>query len=304
MKVKNFILSYIFFSLLLAPLVLSQPNLAEQTQKLWGDISKILAEYSGIIFVLIFILFILILAGVIKAPRPGRFSFGLILFLIFILLLFILPQFAEFPDYLKTVPIDFQKHYLGPAVSKGFEMIGIPGEWAYLPAVIYYLILPFAAVYTLVWSFLFTLNIFPTKNVNRIIAFLITFLTIPFQMFTKMVWVIFGFLGAWSVAIFAAIFILGLFYRGAGFVAKEKAEYEKYAKATERTYRAIVNQLEGIKKLPSTTDKVAALDKLMTTNGYEIRLVGAENEVAAAKQDPKDENIDRIINKIMEKVKI
>ena len=99
--------------------------------------------------------------------------------------------------------------------------MGLPAEWGYVPAIIYLFILPFAGIYTIVWAFLETLKIFKQKNINRTLALIITFLTIPVGLFVKMVWVLFSFMGAWSVAIFTATFVVGIFFKGYGITYKE-----------------------------------------------------------------------------------
>jgi len=208
-------------------------------QDLVSQIISILPQFVGVIFILIFILILLAVGGVLPKPK-GRISSGLILFLILVVLLFIVPQFVEFPQYLE-IPESFKYQPLPEAAKDALQFIGLPREWGYVPAIIYLFILPFAAIYTLVWAFLTSLNIFEgMSKVNRVLALIIAFITIPMGWFVKIVWVLFSFLGVWSVVIFAATFITGIFFRGYGIAAGE------YYKSMTRKWRdTAVNYLQN-----------------------------------------------------------
>lgn len=210
MGIKRLLAVFLLSSFLLANLAL-----AEDQINITDTLNSILVDYGGIIFIIIFVIILLMIGGVIKMPRGGTISPGLIAFLVLIVLFFVIPQFVKFPDYKKEVPADFQAYPLPPGSDTALQLIGLPASWAFLPAIIYLFILPFAAIYTLVWAFLVSLQIFPQSNINRILALIVTFMTIPMQWFTNMVWILFSFMGAWSIAIFAGTFILGIFFRGA-----------------------------------------------------------------------------------------
>ncbi|MEM5855682.1 MAG: hypothetical protein QXG39_07840 [Candidatus Aenigmatarchaeota archaeon] len=210
-------------------------------QDLVSQIISILPQFVGVIFILIFILLLLAVGGVLPKPT-GRLPIGVIFFLILVVLLFIIPQFVKFPDYM-VIPEDFKKETwkLPPGSEKALSLIGLPEDWAYVPAIIYLFILPFAAIYTLVWAFLTSIKVFEgAANVNRILAFIISFITIPLGWFVKIVWVLFSFMGIWSIVIFAATFILGIFFKGYGISA---GEY--YKSMTKKWRDTAVNYLQN-----------------------------------------------------------
>jgi len=209
----------------------------------------ILIQYIGIIFILIFIVIFLFIGGVIHLPSSGGGSIVvLIIFAILLILAFSFPQFITFPDYVKEVPASFKYWPLPGPAAQGLQLIGLPIEWAYVPAILYLFVLPFAAIYTLFWAFLTTLQIFPSqRGVNRILALIVAFITIPVGWFTKMVWALFAFMGGWSVAVFAVMFIAGIFFRGAGVVGKQYADYKKMASLRQARLKEAIKELEGIK---------------------------------------------------------
>lgn len=119
----------------------------------------------------------------------------------------------------------------------------------HVPAIIYLFIVPFAAIYTLVWAFLNDLGVFKNvsnKRVNIVLAFLIAFSTIPLGYFTKLVQVLFAFLGGYSVAMFAAMMIVGIFGKGYGYAV------DAYAKT------AIAKQSAKIKVLHQNVKSLLA----------------------------------------------
>jgi hypothetical protein len=181
----------------------------------------------------------LAVGGVIKRPTGGAPWF-LIFFIALIILLFVIPQLIPYPQYLE-VPANFKVAPLPSFVSQVFTMLGLPIDWMYVPAIIYLFILPFAAIYTLVWAFLQSLGIFANvpPSVNRVLAFIIAFLTIPMGWFVKLVWLLFSFMGAWSVVIFAATFIVGVFFRGYGKAVEER--YSAMGKRWRSEARARLN---------------------------------------------------------------
>lgn len=215
MKLKEIFIYLAFLLLILFNPVFSQG---------FTDTNDILGAIFVFGLILAFVLILLWIGGVIK-PGGGKVPWFLVLFIIILLVLFVVPQFVPYPSYLE-VPESLKLHPLPSYVVQVLTMIGLPPEWMYLPAIIYLFILPFAGIYTIVWAFLTTIKIFEgvPSGVNRILAFIITFLTIPVGWFVKIVWVVFSFSGIWSVVVFAATFILSVFFRGYGFVEKEKYE--------------------------------------------------------------------------------
>jgi MFS family permease len=214
-------------------------------QDIAATITNILPSLTGVIFILVFILILLIIGGVIKKPAGG-IPWSSIFFVLLIIALFIIPQFVPYPVNLE-VPQNFKIYPLPSYAASVFEMLGLPSEWMYIPAIIYLFILPFAAIYTLAWAFLQSLGIFENvpASVNRVLAFIIAFLTIPIGWFIKIVWVLFSFMGIWSVVIFGATFIAGIFFRGYGTVRKE---YVLRLKTYESIGKELVDELTELKR--------------------------------------------------------
>jgi hypothetical protein len=230
MEVKKIALIFSFYFLILS-LSLAQiaPLKIDGGGGIGSGITDIISTIIPIVFILVFILILLAVGGVIKLGGRG-IPWFLILFVIVIIVLFILPSFVSYPQYL-TIPENFKIAPLPSYASQILIMLGLPQEWMYVPAIIYLFILPFAAIYTLVWAFLQSLGIFSNvpPSVNRVLAFIIAFLTIPMGWFVKLVWLLFSFMGAWSVVIFTATFIVGVFFRGYG-----RVEEERYAAMGKR----------------------------------------------------------------------
>ncbi|MEM5854873.1 MAG: hypothetical protein QW472_00940 [Candidatus Aenigmatarchaeota archaeon] len=261
-------------------------------------IQNILTEFAGVIFIFIFILILLIVAGVIKFPRAGL-SPTLILFLALVFLLFVIPFFIEYPQTIEVPPAFTSGGELPPLATQLLTKLGIPKEWCFVPAIIYLFILPFAAIYTLVWAFLTSIKIFEgMRNVNRILALVATFLTLPMGIFMKIVWLVFSFIGVWSVLIFAATFILGIFFRGASVVAKEHAEYKKYAYSVRKRIEQMIDRLENIKKLPEGDVRKPELTSFLTNYEADLRTFNLWQKAWNARDSPTNENIDALLKEL------
>jgi len=174
-----------------------------------------------------FIVILLWLGGVIKIRIGSKVGLSFLLFLVVIILSFVVPQIIPYPTFLE-IPPDLMVVPLPKYAAQALIMMGLPQEWMYFPAIIYLFILPFAGIYTIVWAFLSSIRIFEglPSNINKVIALVITFLTIPTGWFIRIVWVIFSFIGVWSVVIFALIFLAVSFFRGYAFLKREKLERE------------------------------------------------------------------------------
>jgi hypothetical protein len=169
-------------------------------------------------------------------------------------------------------------------------MFGLPSEWSYVPAIIYLFILPFAGIYVIVWAFLTMLGIFPQPNVNRVLAFLITFLTIPVGVFVKMVWLLFSVMGAWSVAVFAITFIAGVFLRGAKVVGKEYVGFKQLVDVRKARLKDAAKEIEALKEADLETIKRTSpvilqrfADVIPATAGGLLSTAAAATEVEAAR---------------------
>jgi hypothetical membrane protein len=211
-------------------------------------LGAIITDLFGVIFIIAFIIVLLAIGGVLHLPRVGVGHWGSIIILL--ILVFIVPYilvtfFSQyFPSYAE-IPESFKVYKLPDVAGRVFEMLGLPSDWSYVPAIIYLFILPFAGIYVIVWAFLTLIGIFPQKNVNRVLAFLITFLTIPIGFFVKMVWLLFSVIGAWSVAVFAITFIIGVFLRGVSLARKEYVGFIEIRKARLKEGIERLRALEG-----------------------------------------------------------
>jgi hypothetical protein len=278
METKWLLTASILSLLLLANAALAQTVATD----VLNTVSSILIQFSGIIFILIFVLILLVIGGVWR-PSVGGNLLGMIFFLILIGLVFFLPQFITFPDYLTTVPDSFKYWPLPGPAADALQLIGLPREWGYVPAIIYLFILPFAAVYALAWAFINMLGILPQANVNRILALIIAFLTIPLGLFTKMVWALFGFMGIWSLLIFAAMFIGGAFFRGAGVVSKQYSAFSAYSKSkkdAERFEQYAEGKINDLMKKGVPAQAVHSLREVKDDLSGEIRSGGASYDGA------------------------
>jgi len=226
----------ILFCFLLFSISFGQP--ANETSSLLGGI-------ASIVFILAFVVILLILGGVIKKVRGGIPGF-LIFFIVLVLVLFIIPMFIPYPQYIE-VPENFKVAPLPSYAAQVFMMLGLPEEWMYVPAIIYLFILPFAAIYTLVWGFLQSLGMFTNvpSSINRVLAFIVAFLTIPMGWFVKLVWLLFSFMGAWSVAVFVATFVVGIFFRG---YSVAKKEYSVALQTYESLQKDLQNKLSELQR--------------------------------------------------------
>jgi hypothetical protein len=262
MRIKQLLVAFFLFSFLLTNVTLAQIDATE----IWGTISALIIQYAGLLFIVLFVFFLLLIGGVIKIPKGG-ISSGLVIFVVLIILAFVVPYFVPYPtDF--AVPKEFQYYYLGSYAEEALGLMGLPKGWAWLPALIYFFILPFAAIYTLVWAFLKTLEIFPQTNVNRLLALIIATLTIPMSIFIKIVWVLFSFAGIWSVVIFAITFIAGIFFRGAGLVGREISLYKTYARASKTKVEQMLAQLKTARDSTPAQMREAAIQLMPEARAF------------------------------------
>jgi len=226
----------------------------------------------SLLVIVIIIIILLILGGVIKKPSGGIPGF-LILFIILIIALFVIPMYIEYPSTL-VVPKEYQQYELPQEAKEVLKMLGLPETWLYVPAIIYLFILPFAAIYTLVWAFLQSLGIFTNvpSSVNRVLAFIIAFLTIPIGWFVKLVWVLFSFMGAWSVVIFVVTFVVGVFFRGLTISRRELEEYRSIEKHRKEVLSKIIRDLsEAVKE-----GSVDAMERAIKRNMDRVKAFSEE----------------------------
>jgi hypothetical protein len=246
-------------------LLIAQVAIAQQD--IVNTISNVLVQFSGVIFIIAFVIILLLIAGVF--PRPGGIGvpWGTIALLIAILIVMIIPLFIDLEwltNAFRPTLESYKQSPLPEAAANVLTMLGLPQEWMYVPAILYFFILPFAAVFALVYAFLASLNIFTnvSANVNRLLAFIITLMTIPSGILARMTMVMFVFLGMWTLGVFVVTFAAGIFYRGGAIVRRERLTYKAIGGQLNKTaedFRAYAN-----KKIAGVVDK-AILKRLRDT---------------------------------------
>ncbi|MEM5828350.1 MAG: hypothetical protein QW197_02500 [Candidatus Aenigmatarchaeota archaeon] len=234
MERKTSLLAFLLLTLL--PLVFSQ--------SFTSDLYQTIIALS-IILAIVFILFYLY--G--KRPKiKGGLDWGIIIYSLLIIIVFVIPvlqrigvikifpdtideAFAANPAFAQSYQKSFMLQKLPEPVCSVFKYLAVDERIAcYMPAFLYFFLLPFAAIYAITWAFLHQLKIFEdlTERLSGVLAFIIAFMTLPMGIFMIMLAIWFSFLGAFSIAIFVVMFLSGLFFRGYGYTA------EAYYKATSR----------------------------------------------------------------------
>jgi uncharacterized membrane protein len=259
------------------------------------NISNILVEFSGVIFIIAFVIILLLIAGVFPKTRIGGIPWGTIGLLIAILIVMIVPFFIDL-DWLTNAfkpKIEAYKQWQLPeAAANVLTMLGLPPEWMYVPAILYFFILPFAAVFALVYAFLASLNIFTnvSANVNRLLAFIIALMTIPTGILARTTMVMFVFLDIWTLGVFFVTFVVGVFYRGATLVQRERAEFRKYVKLEKKGLERIVADLRDARKGTVETMRKVATDAANAAPALNIGTRAVrELQMAANPQTPPNE---------------
>jgi hypothetical protein len=62
-----------------------------------------------------------------------------------------------------------------------------------------------------------------------------------------MVWLLFSVMGAWSVAVFAIVFIIGIFLRGAKIVTKEYVAFKQLVDVRKARLKDAAKEIEALK---------------------------------------------------------
>jgi len=187
--------------------------------------------------------------------KPGKATFripwGLIIYIILIIVIFVLPllqrlgmikifpdtldeAFKANPDFYETYQKSFMMQRLPAPICNVFKYLAVDERIAcYMPAFLYFFLLPFVAIYAITWGFLTQIKIFgdnDTKRLNPLLAFIIAFMTLPMGIFLIMLAFWFSVLGGFSIAIFVTMFLAGVFFRGFGFTT------EAYIEGTKRYF--------------------------------------------------------------------
>jgi glucan phosphoethanolaminetransferase (alkaline phosphatase superfamily) len=205
-------------------------------------------EIASVIVIGIFVTIIIIMIW--ERKKGVSFPVGMIIFILIIILLFVLPIFIKYPEY-PIPPPEWQVIPFPFYVKIFFTTLGLPEEWLAMPAFLYYFLIPFIAIWIIVYAFLKQIRIFGEETKwYRVLSFLIALSTIPLGFFIKIVGLIFGLIGAWSIALFATVFVIGAFlisYRATSIqyyalkaVKSAEEELKKAYQRLEEVNRAIV----------------------------------------------------------------
>ncbi|MEM0243473.1 MAG: hypothetical protein QXT34_03460 [Candidatus Aenigmatarchaeota archaeon] len=217
-----------------------------------------------VVVILSIVLILLYLGGVLKF-RGGFGWLPILLYSVLIITIFLLPILQRF-GYVKIFP-DNPEELFRREEFKGFKIYQLPQPVCkvlsslnisesiscYMPALLYFFILPFAAIYVITWAFLKQLKIFEGvgRPIEALIAFIITFMTLPMGIFILLVASWFSILGAFSVAIFVAMFLAGAFFRGYGFIKAEKYSIElkilaQKAKEARQKFEELLKKVDAL----------------------------------------------------------
>ena len=252
-SINNFLLLTLLFLYL---------SFAQENQINFQEIAN---SIVGILVIVIIVLILLYLGGIWK-PGRARIPWQFIIYLILIIVIFILPILQKvgvihiFPDKITSEQLknwgfpQNENNRLPSLACKVFTIINLQEEVAcYLPEVIFLFILPFVAIFAITWGFLTQLRIFEGNpkeaNLYALLAFIISFMTIPMGTFIILVAFWFSFMGAFSVAVFVAMFVAGVFFRGYEFTAGGyyKARVKVYESAKQSQKISIANDLARLR---------------------------------------------------------
>ena len=233
MEKKWFIFCLIFFTFFL------KLTLAQSFQEI------LTPQVASLIVIGIFV--IIIVAMIWERKRGISFPIGMVIFILLIILLFVLPAFVKYPKY-PTPPPEWQLIPFPPYVKIFFTVLGLPEEWLAMPAFLYYFLIPFIAIWIIVYAFLKQIRIFGEETKwYRVLSFLITLSTIPLGFFIKIVALIFALAGAWSVALFITTFVIGAFLLSYG---RTSSMYHAVmaAREKEKLIASLYKQLNEVRK--------------------------------------------------------
>jgi len=198
-------------------------------------------------YIVLGIFVIIIITMIWERKRGISFPIGMVVFILIIILLFVLPAFVKYPEY-PTPPPEWKLIPFPPYVKIFFTVLGLPEEWLAMPAFLYYFLIPFIAIWIIVYAFLKQIRIFGEEaKWYRVLSFLITLSTIPLGFFIKVVALIFALAGAWSVALFITTFVIGAFLLSYG---RTSSAYHAVmaAREKEKIIASLYKQLNEVRK--------------------------------------------------------
>lgn len=130
-----------------------------------------------------------------------------------------------------------------------FTMLALPEDWMYTPAIFYLFLVPFIGLYAIVYGFLRELNIFThVQNVNGILAFVISFSTLPLKVFVQVVGTTFAVMGMYSFIAFAFLFFAGIFFYSKGRFLGFKSEFSVVENRLRRQKDEVGRALDALDK--------------------------------------------------------
>lgn len=172
------------------------------------------------------------------------------------------------------------QNYLGSGFNVDalaqFLFPGLPPEWLRVPQVFWYVILPFIAVFTVIYGLFRELRIFrhaPNK-VNIVLAFSMSMLLLPSGVLTYIVVNLYAFSAAFAAIVFGVVFMVGVVLWG---IASSWGWWNEVSAA--RTQGKIINNM--YKELRSrNNERIRLMHELSTatTDGQKTRI---ENRLAA-----------------------
>lgn len=166
----------------------------------------------------------------------------------------VFPRELEVSDDLQDEPMPGQ-------VASILSFVGFPDSMLYMPAFIYYSLIPILAIWLIIYGFLARLQIFNIRWLNLTLSFLIALSTVPLGLFVSIVAMVFGIMGVYATVVFVALFIVGVAY---------------FALASIKGFRGSTFGIEGVK---SAVESELEAEKALTKD-LEKRL---ENEEKAHK---------------------
>jgi len=247
MEKRWFVFCLVFFTFLL------KLSFAQSFQEI------LTPQVASLIVIGIFV--IIIIAMIWERKRGTNFPIGMAVFILIIILLFVLPIFIKYPEY-PIPPPEWKLISFPPYIKVFFTVLGLPEEWLAMPAFLYYFLIPFIAIWIIVYAFLKQIKIFGEETKwYRVLSFLVTLSTIPLGFFIKIVALMFALMGAWSVALFATAFVIGAFL-----ISYRTTSVQYYAlqatKRREEALRKLYKELEEVRRKMGETTNREELQKL------------------------------------------
>lgn len=174
-----------------------------------------------------------------------------------------------------------------------FLFPGLNPEWLKVPQVLWYVILPFIAVFTVIYGFFKELRIFrhaPNK-VNIVLAFAMAMLLLPSGALTLIVTYLYAFSAAFAAIVFGVVFIIGVILWGIGTSWRwwGEASYERaYARQMSTMYKDLKTlrqeRIRLVSKLGDAADENARQNIVKQIESIDARLKTADERLKTVKE--------------------